>query len=324
MQKNSVLNTALANQLLLETTADKSLSKDYLLKGFKGYLAPAKINLFLHVVGRRADGYHLLQTVFCLVNLCDVIYLKVSNDPAISRVNHVQGVLEADDLCVRAAKLLQSHTNSQQGAQIVVEKHIPMGGGLGGGSSDAATVLMALNNLWQCGLNRETLQALGLQLGADVPFFIYGQNAWAEGVGEQFQAINLPEKYYVLITPDINVPTREIFASEQLTKNTNPKTMLNFSEALNCSAVYVNGEFTNTLENIVRKKYSAVDSCLNALAKIATPRMSGSGSTVFAEFDSEVAAKHALFVVSAELNQIGITLKNAVVVSSLKYHPLAV
>ena len=289
---------------------------------FQRYLAPAKINLFLHIVGRRADGYHLLQTVFCLVNLYDVVYLKVTEISLIKRVSEINNVAEEDDLCVRAAKLLQVHTGCTSGVEIAVEKNIPMAGGLGGGSSDAATVLMALNNLWKCGLNSKELQALGLQLGADVPFFIYGQNAWAEGIGEHFQPVNLPKKYYVLITPDINVSTREVFASQQLTKNTNPKTMLDFSEALNCSTVFLGGEFINSLEHVVRKQYSEVDSCLKALAKLATPRMSGSGGTVFAEFDSEMSAKDALFAAQAELKQASVALKLAVVVSSLNEHPL--
>ena len=295
--------------------------QDYISQEFQLFLAPAKINLFLHVIGQRQDGYHLLQTVFCLVDLYDVIYLKVTEQPQIKRVNEINHVTEADDLCVRAALLLQAHTGCHKGVEIVIEKNIPMGGGLGGGSSDAATVLIALNNLWQCGLNSNELQVLGLKLGADVPFFIYGKNAWAEGIGEQFKPLNLAKKYYVLITPDINVSTGKVFASEQLTKNTNPKTMLDFSEALKCSTVFASGEFSNTLEDVVRKQYSEVDNCLKVLAKFATPRMSGSGSTVFAEFYSEILAKNALFAINAELNEAGIALKLAIVVSSLQKHP---
>ena len=291
------------------------------MQGFQRYLAPAKINLFLHVVGQRADGYHLLQTVFCLVNLYDIVYLKITDQPRIKRVVEMKNVAEENDLCIKAAKLLQAHTGCKKGVEIAVEKNIPMGGGLGGGSSDAATVLMALNQLWQCGLNSEALQALGLTLGADVPFFIYGKNAWAEGVGERFQPVILPKKTYVLITPDVNVQTSKVFASKQLTKNTNPKTMLDFSEAVKSSTLYTSDCFSNTLEDVVRKKYSEVDICLKAVAKIAAPRMSGSGGTVFAEFDSEVLANNALFSVNAELNQIGIALRIAVVVHSLQQHP---
>ena len=290
---------------------------------FQRYLAPAKINLFLHVIGQRADGYHLLQTVFCLVELYDVIHLNIIDNPQIKRLNEIENVTEADDLCVRAAKLLQAHAGVSKGVEIVVEKYIPMGGGLGGGSSDAATVLLALNSLWQCGLSDTELRALGVKLGADVPFFIYGKNAWAEGIGEQFQPLQLPHKYYVLITPDINVQTSKVFASEQLTKNTNPMTMLDFSEALNDTTVFLGGQFINTLENVVRKQFGEVDGCLKALAKFATPRMSGSGSTVFAEFDSEKLAKDALIATQAELNQAGIALKLAIVTNSLIQHPLS-
>lgn len=295
--------------------------KHAIFSGFQGYLAPAKINLFLHIVGQRSDGYHLLQTFFCLVDLYDTIYLKICDNPQINRVNEIKNVSEVDDLCVRAAKLLQAYTNCQQGVQIAIKKHIPMGGGLGGGSSDAATVLMSLNNLWQCGLSREELQILGLKLGADVPFFIYGQNAWAEGIGEQFQPLVVPKKYYVLITPDINVNTSEVFASEQLTKNTNPMTMLDFSEAVKTSKVFFGGKFSNTLEILVRKKYSDIDVCLKVLANVATPRMSGSGATVFAEFDTETLARNALLLTKAELTKVGIVLKLAIVVCSLHQHP---
>ncbi|MFM2440966.1 MAG: hypothetical protein RLZZ349_693, partial [Pseudomonadota bacterium] len=201
------------------------------MQDFQSFLAPAKINLFLHITGQRADGYHLLQTVFRLLDFYDTIQLKPTQDGAIKRVNDIAGVPEAQDLCVRAAKLLQQYSQSRLGVEIIVEKRIPMGGGLGGGSSDAATVLMALNRLWQLNLSRAELLSLGLQLGADVPFFIYGTNAWAEGVGEQLQTISLKEAYYLVLTPNVHVSTAQIFANKQLTKNAIPKTMSDFSRA---------------------------------------------------------------------------------------------
>ena len=263
---------------------------DYLTQGFQAYLAPAKINLFLHITGQRADGYHLLQTVFRLLDFYDTIYLKPTTGKAIKRVNQVANVPEAQDLCVRAATLLQQHTQCQLGVEIAVEKRIPMGGGLGGGSSDAATVLLALNRLWQLNLPREELQALGLQLGADVPFFIYGSNAWAEGVGEQLQSINLKPAYYVVLNPNIHVSTAQIFANKQLTKNAIPKTMSGFSGMTNSATGNVSAEFTNHLEKIVCCDYPAVSACLTWLKQFGDARMSGSGASVFLEVANKETA----------------------------------
>ncbi|HSH54621.1 MAG TPA: 4-(cytidine 5'-diphospho)-2-C-methyl-D-erythritol kinase [Methylotenera sp.] len=263
---------------------------DYLTQGFQAYLAPAKINLFLHITGQRADGYHLLQTVFRLLDFYDTIYLKPTTGKAIKRVNQVANVPEAQDLCVRAATLLQQHTQCQLGVEMAVEKRIPMGGGLGGGSSDAATVLLALNRLWQLNLPREELQALGLQLGADVPFFIYGSNAWAEGVGEQLQSINLKPAYYVVLNPNIHVSTAQIFANKQLTKNAIPKTMSGFSGMTNSATGNVSTEFTNHLEKIVCCDYPAVSACLTWLKQFGDARMSGSGASVFLEVANKETA----------------------------------
>ena len=262
---------------------------------FQPFLAPAKINLFLHIVGQRADGYHLLQTVFRLLDYYDVIYLKPTQDKSIKRVNDVAGVPEAQDLCIRAAKLLQQHTLCPLGVEMVVEKHIPMGGGLGGGSSDAATVLLALNRLWRLNLSRTELLKLGLQLGADVPFFIHGTNAWAEGVGEQLQSLKLPEAYYVVLNPNVHVSTAQIFANKQLTKNAIPKTMSDFSGMANSSAgnsVISNTatEFTNHLEKIVCNNYPPVSACLTWLKQFGDARMSGSGASVFLEVANEQIA----------------------------------
>lgn len=265
------------------------------MQDFQPFLAPAKINLFLHIVGQRADGYHLLQTVFRLLDFYDTIYLKPTADKFIKRVNDVAGVPESQDLCIRAAKLLQQHTACNQGVEMFVKKNIPMGGGLGGGSSDAATVLLALNHLWQLNLSRGELLSLGLQLGADVPFFIYGSNAWAEGIGEQLQSINLHEAYYVVLTPNAHVSTAQVFANKQLTKKVIPKTMSDFSGSSNLSTENSAGgnihpEFTNHLEKVVCNEYPAVAACLTWLKQFGDARMSGSGASVFLEVSNEKIA----------------------------------
>ena len=260
------------------------------MQDFQSFLAPAKVNLFLHITGQCADGYHLLQTVFCLLDLHDTIKLKPTTDGVVNRVNNVPGVPAEQDLCVRAAKLLQQHTQCPLGVDILVEKHIPMGGGLGGGSSDAATVLIALNSLWQLNLSRKELMSLGLKLGADVPFFIFGKNAWAEGIGEQLTEINLHNSYYVVLNPNIHVSTAQIFANKQLTKNTNPKTMSDFSGTAKLTAGNLSAEFINDLEKIVCSEYPAVLDCLNWLSQFGDARMSGSGASVFLEVADEKTA----------------------------------
>ncbi|MDD2934092.1 MAG: 4-(cytidine 5'-diphospho)-2-C-methyl-D-erythritol kinase [Methylotenera sp.] len=265
------------------------------MQDFQPFLAPAKINLFLHIIGQRADGYHQLQTVFRLLDFYDTIYLKPTADTIIKRVNVVANVGEAQDLCIRAAKLIQQHTACKQGVEIFVEKKIPMGGGLGGGSSDAATVLLALNRLWHLNLSRAELLKLGLQLGADVPFFIYGSNAWAEGVGEVLQSINLVDAYYVVLTPDAHVSTAQVFANKRLTKNSIPKTMSDFSgtsnlDSGNSADGNIHPEFINHLEKIVCDEYPAVSTCLTWLKQFGDARMSGSGASVFLEVANEKIA----------------------------------
>jgi len=265
------------------------------MQDFQPFLAPAKINLFLHIVGQRADGYHLLQTVFRLLDYYDTIYLKPTASKTIKRVNDVPGVPEDHDLCIRAARLLQQHTGCTHGVEILVEKNIPMGGGLGGGSSDAATVLLALNRLWELHLTRKELLELGLKLGADVPFFIYGTNAWAEGIGEQLQPIELQDAYYVVLTPDVHVSTAQIFANKQLTKNSNPQIMSTFSGTAQLSAANSDGgniktEFTNSLEKVVCSLYPKVFDCLSWLKRYGDARMSGSGASVFLEVANEEIA----------------------------------
>ncbi len=289
------------------------------MQDFQLFLAPAKINLFLHITGQRADGYHLLQTVFRLLDFYDTIYLKPTQTSTIKRVNDIAGVPEAQDLCIRAAKLLQRYTQCSLGVEISVEKHIPMGGGLGGGSSDAATVLLALNRLWQLHLSRAELLSLGLQLGADVPFFIYGTNAWAEGVGEQLQTITLPEAYYVVLTPNVHVSTAQIFANKQLTKNAIPKTMSDFSGTSNSSAANLSAEFTNQLEKVVCNDYPPVLACLTWLKQFGDARMSGSGASVFLEVASE---KIAIEICNQKPNNVQGFSVQGFVAKGLNQHPL--
>lgn len=243
--------------------------------------APAKLNLFLHVVGRRTDGFHLLQTVFRLLDVGDTLHISVTQDGAITRTSAIPGVDEAQDLTLRAAKLLQAETGSQLGAQIKVDKRLPMGGGLGGGSSDAATVLLALNRLWNLNLPRTRLQELGLQLGADVPVFVFGRNAWAEGIGDQLQAVALKSASYVVLTPAVHVSTPTIFASRELTRNTLPIKM----------AAFFRGYGHNDLEPVACRHYPAVASALEWLKQFGDARMTGSGASVFLECASETEAQ---------------------------------
>src|SRR5580698_7209313 len=190
--------------------------------------APAKLNLFLHITGRRPDGYHALQTVFQLVDWGDVLHFARRDDGEIRRVSDLPNVPADTDLTVRAARLLQAHTGTRLGADIEIDKRLPMGGGIGGGSSDAATTLLALNRLWQTGVSRADLQKMALKLGADVPFFIYGRNAFASGVGEELEAVELPSRYFLVITPNAHVPTAEIFSDPELTRNSEVVTMTDF------------------------------------------------------------------------------------------------
>lgn len=191
--------------------------------------APAKLNLFLHVVGRRPDGYHLLQTVFRYIDLADVLHFRRRDDGAVRRITPLEGVPESECLTVRAALALQRATDTRYGADIELEKRIPSGGGLGGGSSDAASVLLALNRLWRTGLSRRELEALALPLGADVPVFVFGDNAFAQGVGEDLRAIALPQRWYVVIQPHASVPTAAIFGDSELTRDTTPVKITDFS-----------------------------------------------------------------------------------------------
>jgi 4-diphosphocytidyl-2-C-methyl-D-erythritol kinase len=241
--------------------------------------APAKLNLFLHVIGRRPDGYHLLQTLFRFIDLHDTLHFSLREDGMVRRTNAVEGVADEQDLCVRAARLLQSDTGCGLGVDITVEKRIPMGGGLGGGSSDAATTLIALNRLWSLGLSRAHLMQLGLRLGADVPVFVFGENAFAEGVGEELQAYPLAEAWYVVLFPPVHVPTAQIFAHPELTRDTVSITMRALSERQ-----FRGRPLHNDLQSVVCKLYPEVARHITWLAKFGKAMMTGSGACVFAEF----------------------------------------
>lgn len=257
------------------------------------YPAPAKINLFLHVVGRRPDGYHLLQTLFRLVDHGDTLRFAPRTDGRILRLRPLAGVPEERDLCLRAARLLQEASGCRYGVEIALEKRLPMGGGLGGGSSDAATVLLAMNRLWRLNWPRARLQALGLQLGADVPFFVFGRNACAEGVGEALQPVDLPPVWYLVIEPAVAVPTAEIFAAPNLTRNTKAIKMADFSAGWGAGrGSLLFGQ--NDLEPVVCGRYPEVARALAWLRQHAEARMTGSGACVFAPFAAEQDARAVL------------------------------
>ncbi len=254
--------------------------------GWSSWPAPAKLNLFLQITGRRPDGYHELQTVFRLLDWGDTVHLRTRDDPRICRIGgSVPGVAEVDDLLVRAAKLLQSESNSTQGVDISVEKRIPAGGGFGGGSSDAATVLMALNRLWGLDFDLDRLAALGLRLGADVPVFVRGENAWAEGVGEKLIPIDLPPAWYLLVDPGLHVPTGELFQAHDLTRNAAPATIDDFAFG------HLLG---NAFEPVLRRREPAIEAVFAALSRSGTPRLTGTGSGCFVEFADRASAEAAL------------------------------
>ncbi len=246
--------------------------------------APAKLNLFLHVVGRRADGYHLLQSVFRLIDRADTVHIELRDDGVIARQGDVPGVPEAQDLTVRAARLLQARAPDGAGANLRLDKLVPMGGGLGGGSSDAATVLLALNRLWGVNLPRGALQDLALQLGADVPVFVFGRTAFAEGVGEILHPVDAPPAWHVVLTSPVHVPTAAIFAAPELTRDTPPLKIAPFSAGMG----------HNDLEPVVVKRYPEVARHLAWLGQFGEARMTGSGACVFASFDTEEAARDVL------------------------------
>ena len=253
--------------------------------------APAKLNLFLRIPGRRADGYHLLQTVFRLLDWGDTVRVRVRADGRFERSGDLPDGVAADgDLGVRAAKLLASETNSALGADICIEKRIPAGAGLGGGSSDAATVLLALDALWGTGLGIERLAALGLRLGADVPVFVRGDNAWAEGVGERLTPIALPPACYLVVDPGVHASTAELFQAPDLTRDAPPATMSDFALA----AVGQHPPLGNAFEPLLRRREPAVEAAFAALAQVGSPSLTGTGSGCFVEFGDRASAGAAL------------------------------
>jgi len=274
------------------------------------YPAPAKLNLFLHVVGRRPDGYHLLQSAFTLIDHCDLVRVRARDDGSIRRVNDIPGVPSDKDLAVRAALLLQEASGTPLGADIEVEKRIPIGGGLGGGSSDAATVLLALDRLWSTGFGPEALAELAPALGADVAFFLHGGAAWAEGIGDELRSLDLPSRWYLVLVPPVGVPTREVFESPELTRNTEPLKMEDFS------AQPRKAGFRNDLQPVVTARYPQVRQHLEWLATHAEARMTGSGSCVFAAFEDRESAQRVL-------DRLPATMKGFVA-QGLARHPLRI
>lgn len=254
--------------------------------------APAKLNLFLHITGRRPDGYHLLQTVFQLLDYGDELTFTLRNDHETNLHCDSVELADTDNLVMRAAQLLRQHTACSVGIDIKLQKRIPTGAGLGGGSSDAATTLVALNALWQCGLTRSTLADLGLRLGADVPVFVHGHSAWAEGVGELLQPVSLPALYYLVLSPDCHVSTAMIFSHQQLTRDTRAIKM----------AAFLAGQSQNDCELLVRRLYPEVNAALEWLSQFAPARMTGTGSSIFAAFNDEASARDVLLKLPADLD----------------------
>ena len=281
--------------------------------------APAKLNLFLHVTGRRADGYHLLETVFEFVDLADTLHLRTLDDGRIELLNPIPGVAPESDLTVRAARLLASESGCRAGVEIRVEKRIPMGGGLGGGSSDAATTLLALNRLWALHWPRQRLAEIALKLGADVPVFIFGRSAYATGIGERLRPIALPRRWYVIAAPTVSVPTAGVFSAPELTRDTKPLRIRGLSRG---HKVF---RGRNDLQSVVVNRQPKVAEALEALREAArevdidpgAARMTGSGACVFLPLDSETDARRAI----ARLK--GRTDARLIMSESLSRHPLS-
>ncbi|MDH5601163.1 MAG: 4-(cytidine 5'-diphospho)-2-C-methyl-D-erythritol kinase, partial [Gammaproteobacteria bacterium] len=248
---------------------------------------------FLHITGQREDGYHLLQTVFQFLDYADTISLTLREDGAINRISELEGVTAEEDLVVKAARCLQKHCTTSLGVDIAVDKILPMGGGLGGGSSNAASVLVGLNHLWNCELSQDKLMELGVELGADVPVFIFAQSAWAEGVGERLKAVDLPEKWFLVLKPPINVSTSKVFSNSQLRRDCSTITIRDFLQ----------GQTENVCEKPVREMYPEVDQALEDLAHICEngeSKLTGTGACVFATFDNKEQAEIALNALSGK------------------------
>jgi len=269
------------------------------------YPAPAKLNLFLHVVGRRADGYHLLQTAFQLIDRCDWLRFSLRADAEVRLLRPLSGIAEANELAVRAARLLKAETGCPLGVDIEIEKNIPVGGGLGGGSSDCATTLAVLNRLWKLNLPRERLAEMALALGADVPFFLFCGNAFAEGIGERLAPLELPASWYAVLVPPVAVRTRDIFAAPELTRNSKTIKISGFSA----------GFGRNDLEPVVCGRHAEVAAHLAWLKQFGDARMSGSGACVFARFSTEREARSVLSRMPAEMSGFA--------ARGLDRHPLA-
>ncbi len=262
--------------------------------GWSSWPAPAKLNLFLRITGRRDDGYHALQTVYRLLDWGDRVGLRPRADGRIVRLGDgAVGVSEQDDLLVQAAKCLQKEANCTQGVDICIEKRIPMGAGLGGGSSDAATVLVALNRLWDLGFNEDRLAVLGLQLGADVPVFVRGHNAWAEGIGEHLTQVALPAVWYVLASPGVHAATAGLFQAFDLTRDAAPATISDFLSGT---------VLDNAFEPVLRRREPVIEAAFTTLAQFGTPRLTGSGSGCFVEFSDRASAEAALAALPAGLD----------------------
>ncbi|WP_145519124.1 4-(cytidine 5'-diphospho)-2-C-methyl-D-erythritol kinase [Yersinia mollaretii] len=251
--------------------------------------SPAKLNLFLYITGQRADGYHQLQTLFQFLDYGDELTIVPRDDDQICLLTPIAGVENEQNLIVRAARLLQKQhgaTKTARGADISIEKRLPMGGGLGGGSSNAATVLVALNALWQCGLSDDELATLGLTLGADVPVFVRGHAAFAEGIGEKLQLATPAEKWYLVAHPGVSIPTPIIFSDPELKRNTPVRPL----------AALLSAPYANDCEPIARKRFREVEQALSWLLEYAPSRLTGTGACVFAEFDTESSARQVLSI----------------------------
>lgn len=282
--------------------------------------APAKLNLFLHVTGRRADGYHELQTAFTLIDLADLLDFERRTDGAIMREGDLTGPAD-DDLAVRAAHALKRASGTPHGATIGVTKRIPAGSGMGGGSSDAATTLIALNRLWDLRLPRSELSAIGLQLGADVPFFLHGRSAFAEGIGERLTTIEVPPAWFAVVWPQVHVSTKEIFDDAGLTRNSKVMKIAAFSAAAAESDKFAvdlvfSSSLINDLEPVARRRYPTIDEALKRLERFGVARMTGSGSAVFVATKSRERAQEAIAELPAAWS--------CWVVHGMNEHPLSV
>lgn len=271
------------------------------------YPAPAKLNLDLRIIGRRADGYHELESIFCLIDLCDTVYIALRNDGKIVLHTPINGMPAEADLTYRAAAALQPFSDGLCGADLWLEKRIPMGGGLGGGSSDAATVLMVLNKLWRCGLGQQQLIDIGVKLGADVPFFIFGKNAFVKGIGEQLVELNVPQQWYVVVKPPVHVSTAVIFSHKRLTRDSEPSIMPSFQSLQ---------PFRNDMQAVVFEEYPEVSKAYKALEKLGKTLMTGSGACLFTAFKNKGEAVAAFGRISKSYE--------AYCVMGLSGHPLQI